>query len=427
MRRPLFFCTMLIGMIAVIEGISLALYRVQLGTWPSPSALRDRARELAEETAPDVDDDTDGTADDLRYVAHPYLGYAINPRRSGTRHNWWIASHENPFDADPDGYFVAIVGGSVAFNLRMGREVLEQELRRLPELPAQRPIVYVNLAAPGYKQPQQLIAVNYYLALGGRIDLLVNLDGFNEVASAIDSNVESGVYPLYPSFWAEVTRDWADPSALEALQEVHTLRKRRARIASALVPLRYSPTVQLVFDLLDRRVEARIHAIASARPSQLPLHARGPDFPEQPLDEAARRASAELWARSSRLLAELARSHGFAYFHFLQPNQYVPGARLQFSPIETRLRLGNARHQRNVGIWYPELRKLGQGLRAQGVHFVDLTGLYRDVQEPVYVDDCCHLTPFGRQLLARAIGRTVVEAAAAQGREAAATRANVRP
>jgi hypothetical protein len=412
MRRLLFACLMVALTCAAIECASLVLFRLQMGAWPSPEALRERARELERESLEDAASAT-GEQGDLRYVAHPYLGYVVHPERSGLQHDWSIASRQNPLEADPDGYFVAVVGGSVAFNLRMSRAALEEELRRLPEI-GDRPIVYVNLAGPGYKEPQQLIAASYYLALGGRIDVLINLDGFNEIASGIDSNLDHGVHPFYPSFWADVTRDWTRPGALEALGQVRELRARRAWIASVFSRLRFSATANLAFRLVDRRLESQIYtrAAASSQGSTLPLHSRGPAFRGQPLDDAARRASAELWARSSELLDELARAHRFRYFHFLQPNQYVPGARPRASPEETRLRLGNERHRRNVATWYPELKKLGVGLAAKGVRFVDLTGLYRDVRETVYIDDCCHFTPLGNELLARRIARTIVEAEA---------------
>jgi hypothetical protein len=47
-------------------------------------------------------------------------------------------------------------------------------------------------------------------------------------------------------------------------------------------------------------------------------------------------------------------------------------------------------------------------LRAAGVPFTDLTRVFADVAETVYVDDCCHVNRLGNELLARAIGAAVL-------------------
>jgi len=34
----------------------------------------------------------------------------------------------------------------------------------------------------GYKQPQQLLVLSYFLSIGQPFDMVMNIDGFNEVA-----------------------------------------------------------------------------------------------------------------------------------------------------------------------------------------------------------------------------------------------------
>jgi hypothetical protein len=36
--------------------------------------------------------------------------------------------------------------------------------------------------------------------------------------------------------------------------------------------------------------------------------------------------------------------------------------------------------------------------------------VFRDVREPVYLDDCCHLNGLGNQLLGEAVGREMARA-----------------
>ena len=42
----------------------------------------------------------------------------------------------------------------------------------------------------------------------------------------------------------------------------------------------------------------------------------------------------------------------------------------------------------------------GRALRGDGVHFVDLTMLFKDVEETIYEDDCCHVNQRGNNLIA---------------------------
>jgi hypothetical protein len=58
----------------------------------------------------------------------------------------------------------------------------------------------VKAAIGGYKQPQQLMALNYFTALGGEFDVLVNVDGFNEVALPPLENIPQ-TNPFCPRQW----------------------------------------------------------------------------------------------------------------------------------------------------------------------------------------------------------------------------------
>ena len=51
-------------------------------------------------------------------------------------------------------------------------------------------IVVVKGAMAGYKQPQQLMAYNYFSALGGDFDLVVNLDGSRTTLSELRAELQ---------------------------------------------------------------------------------------------------------------------------------------------------------------------------------------------------------------------------------------------
>jgi hypothetical protein len=90
---------------------------------------------------------------------------------------------------------VALVGGSVAETLR---DFLEYELRIRSNLSPQ----IACFAVPGSKQPQQLMTLNYYIALGAEYDLIINVDGFNEIVLPITDNYLTGTNPFFPRAWS---------------------------------------------------------------------------------------------------------------------------------------------------------------------------------------------------------------------------------
>ena len=58
-----------------------------------------------------------------------------------------------------------------------------------------------SLALGGFKQPQMLAALAYLMALGQRFDVVVELDGFNDVALSFSENKYKGTFPAYPRDW----------------------------------------------------------------------------------------------------------------------------------------------------------------------------------------------------------------------------------
>ena len=87
------------------------------------------------------------------------------------------------------------------------------------------------------------------------------------------------------------------------------------------------------------------------------------------------------------------------YYHFLQPNQYVPASK----PIrrdEAAIATRNDAYRRSVEAAFPLLREAGRALTAKGVRFHDLTNAFADHPEPLYIDNCCHFNKQGNLIVA---------------------------
>jgi hypothetical protein len=348
-----------------------------------------------------------------RLVVHPYLGYVRDPSSvSG------LADHPGAFPVSEYGFeddklplykrsedrlTVAIFGGSVAnrFSAGVGGERLRQDLQALvPD----REVALVHVALDGYKQPQQLMALNYLLALGGEFDMVINLDGFNEVALARTRNVDHGVNLAFPRDWNLLVEELPDHLSTSMVGEIVWLRERRGAWARrfAGTPLGCTATAQLVWMVrdrwLERELDRRVERFAAYEPDDPWSPTKGPREQHGDDDDLAVDL-VDLWSRSSQLMAEVCRENDIVYLHFLQPNQYVAdthvvgprtGADAIFidQPLRAATEAG-----------YPLLIEAGTGLAAQGVDFEDLTDLFAEVDEQVYCDACCHLNDTGNLAL----------------------------
>ena len=74
-----------------------------------------------------------------------------------------------------------------------------------------------------------LLVLNYMLALGQTFDLVINIDGFNEVALPPITNLPNQVNPFFPRNWFGKTAALKDASS-------PPLKNRRLK-TSALMPL----------------------------------------------------------------------------------------------------------------------------------------------------------------------------------------------
>jgi hypothetical protein len=102
-------------------------------------------------------------------------------------------------------------------------------------------------------------------------------------------------------------------------------------------------------------------------------------------------------------MALLAAGRGLRYLHFLQPNQYVEGSK-PLSDAERASAYDPASDWcRGVRGGYPLLQAEGQGLRAEGIAFEDLTEIFKTQEATLYRDTCCHLDLEGNRQLAREV------------------------
>ena len=298
-----------------------------------------------------------------------------------------------------DTVVIALLGGSVAYGVN---PYLERALSRWFAVNSQpRRLLFLNWAAGGVSQPQQTMLVANALLRGGAVDLIINLDGVNEIGKRADPTGK-GPFPFFPSLWKSQVGLTAEELLL--VGQIGILRREQARRAAVQETsiLRRSALFGLTQRWRQERIAAQIiqlnHELSTTK-SAYRLEKHGPRR-WWAGEEDLRAAAARFWYRSSLLLARLAAGAGADYYHFLQPNQYAPAAK-PLSPWErANAYEPDGRTGTSIAKGYPLLTGFSQDLQRQGVNYFDLTGIFADHSETLYLDSCCHLNDRGNELLA---------------------------
>ena len=352
-------------------------------------------------------------------LVHPYLGFVQTQVEGNPTNEFGFVGPSPLVRRAPDRVNVVLLGGSVALHLyRIAGDDLRRTLAASGAFGG-KDVHVVSLALPGYKQPQQLLALSYLLYRGAQYDVVVNLDGFNEIVLPMTDNLPYGTSLHHPRRWWLYEK--ASLSVAEATQiaEIAELRedRRRWREVVSSPALGWSSFVALVGDILDARLAAellnrdreyRAAQLLGQAPETLDGYGESAEEMRRQFLEAG-----QAWARASWQMHKLAAAHGFDYVHFLQPNQYVPGSK----PLSARERRiahidGFAEeelpyhpsvraYKPAVEAGYPILQAAGRHLGSRGVDFVDLTGIFEATTDTLYDDACCHLNREGYARLAR--------------------------
>ncbi len=370
---------------------------------------------------------SDGAAE----VIHPYLGWCFDPnvaepvefdgRTIPVNKLGFLDDKPSVAKRRDDEFLLGIAGGSVAWQVSVaGESVLRETLEASPLLQG-RKVRLVRMAMSGYKQPQQVMMLNYLLSLGGEFDAVINIDGYNETALSVGENHMAGVAISYPRSWQARTIAIADPRESAETAELVSLRGQRQQMARFLVgsPLRFSPLVNLLWKLRDDQCRSGLLRLAGQLTRSTRQHqdrsfaSYGPDDNlTDPRDVAA--SVVDLWVRSSVLMDRVCHGHHTVYVHLLQANQYHEGSKPMTWQEKRDSIAPSQRAGKAARALYPALVAAGPRLREAGVNFSDQTMLFANIHEPIYADGWCHYNTRGNQLMARTAAEQLLLALSAE-------------
>ncbi|MDJ1176194.1 hypothetical protein [Roseofilum capinflatum] len=420
----------LVLMFLFLEGVCLGFYasqHQQLYYWRSPQ----------DSTSPEDDPinlDQQGIRleQNITEILHPFFGYISKPGSGFGGFEFQSVFHANNYGLvsqvnypyirqNSNQVLVGIFGGSVATFYYMNEienPTLTRTLQTLPQF-SDKEIVLLNFAQGGYKQPQQLLTLNYFLSQGQELDLVINIDGFNEVAIA-NNNVKKNIAPSMPSALqvmplVQLANNNLSTAQMKIMLEVIEIKDKLKESLQAqkdcALSLCYAweqiRSRVLIKNYYDRLKDFEDRRKKSTTPDESLIYL-------QPWESQGRQTDYErmsqIWVQSSLAMYSVLQSQNIPYFHVLQPNQYHSTQR-QFSPEEQQ-QFAPENNTRNpyvdgVTSGYPYLVAASEKLLDTGVYFVNGVTAFDSETDTVYIDTCCHYNQKGRNIFANFVASQI--------------------
>ncbi|MEG4496835.1 hypothetical protein QUB05_11940 [Microcoleus sp. F10-C6] len=359
---------------------------------------------------------------------HPFLGFIQQPGpdfRPGFKVNnyGFISPYDYPLKKTKKNQFIiGVFGGSVASNygvFEVQNKILPQYLKQLPGL-KDKEFVILSFATGGYKQPQQLLILNYFLALGQELDLVVNIDGFNEVALS-NLNNKNQVDLAMPSIQhiLPLTSLANNSLSTKAMKATIRIQENKARINQGLERLQNCSLAAC-----DALTSVYVQNLVNNYKTDVIKFEKERTKPKKDdsgsviyintnksvlRDSVAFQEMALNWAKSSIFMHKVLSASNVPYFHVLQPNQYYQTKRV-FGEAEKQIAFNkDTPYAKAVQIGYPALFKKFPNLEKNNINIVNAVNVFDKTKEAVYVDSCCHYNQAGEVVFSNYVGRSILE------------------
>jgi hypothetical protein len=344
----------------------------------------------------------------VNYQLHPYFGFIV-PK----------IYVDLPFKkTSEDQFIVGIFGGSVAHHFvdyELKHHVLAQMLQSLPQL-RNKEIVVLKFANPAHKQPQELLTLNYYLSVGQKLDMVINLDGFNELAvsylnnkAEVEVSMPNGIVVAPMIALANKNLSTEDLAlSLEVLQLKNKLQNTLNRLSECRLATCYTlrwAQAKYLFSQYQEKSQTLSQLKRDDGKDSLIYLKRV----EKPLEDAELfERTLDIWLNSSLAMNDLLAARKIPYFEFIQPNQYYATKR-QFSAAEKKVAFDdNSPFKEPTIKGYPKLLAKVSSLKDAGVKIFNAVNIFDETRDMVYEDNCCHYTDAGNEVFSRYIGQNIV-------------------
>jgi hypothetical protein len=371
---------------------------------------------------------------------HPFAGFIPRPDSKqlcgpAFRPNMCVTNKPRPInrlglyddefslEPPPGTVRIGITGGSVANLLvQASREKIMEELAKYPVFSGKK-LEVLNLAIPGYKQPQQANMLLYIVSLGYKFDAIVNLGGLNEIYLSRRWNIVTNMSFAYPYgvHWfpspppvANQSDSGDSPRVVRAetlLTALVTLAPRNALAHSAFI--RWLTLVSI--DIAEKKVLlARQEFEVSGTDALFTPSGReylyGSVANKQCHDPLCIAERVHAWEAGAAASAMLLKYKGIRYVEILQPNHYVVDRSVISEDDIHRMTVDDFGWlQIDTDAWQMMRDSLAR-MQQNGIQTADLSKpyIFKGIKSTL-TDTCCHLTLDGYDRLAARIAEVVAQ------------------
>ena len=372
----------------------------------------DEECEQASASEADEDPDPVGSIRATRGIS-PYFGFPEKANTKGHTNNYGFiySKHRGlidcPYTPKENEYLVSIFGGSVASGFFQDcAEDLEQKLSDHPDL-AGKDVVLLNFATGAVKQPQQLFYLNYFVGIGQKFDLVINLDGINDMAGAI-GNFHEGIHPAMPTvtlinaFEGMTSVPNLNPVSLQYFMDLSKAEERlqamidgpRKRFSSES---RINKLREKIEDMRSRPPEGMV-----SNP-MLEVHRIGPQdylHAEPKPREEMRTAVLDLWEKCAEMMLLTCDWAEARYVHAIQPNHYYSKKTLGEEDAAIMDEGFSEHFNLMVNDTWPEMISRAKKFDSDYPVYCHMTDVLDGMTEDVYRDAVCHFNTVGHMAMA---------------------------
>lgn len=327
---------------------------------------------------------------------HPYFGYSYNRDLPSDLE---FPNSEPLFSEKPDlipenAIKILILGGSVAEDFSRNdsddefvenefiyneKDIFEKVLNN--KFQTDRFIVY-NASIGGGKQPMQLFKLYYLYFLGEKFDVVINLDGFNEIALPFSENIPLRNYLSYPRNYSRIVENFSS--------ELNCIKKNNEKILSYNI----FPIIELYKLYIIRKCHFNIAGKPKNKNSKF---SKITNFEDQSINKNILDIF-KIWKTSSEQIESFSSLVKFDFIHVLQPSHYLKGSK-KLSKKEENEFLSYGKYGDPISKYYNLLDLDKVKIKNK----LDLRFIFKNNEATLYRDFCCHLTNHGMYILADSI------------------------
>ena len=317
-----------------------------------------------------------------------------------------------PYSKKDNTLDILLIGGSGAYDLTAKFD-FEKELNNLiiqnEKLYQKYKYVRVfNASTFGSKQPSGLFSYQALEMLGYDFDALIDFSGFNEIALSLVENYNLKINPIYPRQAAQHYVGGAKKIMqnrlsffVENLLWMHPMHQ-------------YLSNKNFYVFLKIFFLEKQNRLIASKR---LGMNYHLPKSEKEAFDQTMR-----IWGKSVENIYTLTKKNNIPYLLVIQPNQYLSDSKI-FSSKEKGSYIIKSENElsyykffglksfaQEIGLvidnYYGIFTKESFNIPSQNI--LDLRYVFKNIEETMYRDKCCHLNQKGMEIISKAIANKII-------------------